>query len=168
MYVMSPSPHPRPSYKHCAANIVLPAPKPSFEEASCCIVDVVNGGLGLRETSFSETSDTTKPSFSFAASTAIAAASASSLHPGSIFPSLTPCTCVSSATKFSVFGEPSPAVPLVKSHFTLQYSSFENFSMSNSLSQISLNATLCTRPALSRWADGIFRHSTPDSPNPKR
>ena len=37
-----------PSYRRCAIVIVLRAPKPSLRAASCCSVEVVNGGAGLR------------------------------------------------------------------------------------------------------------------------
>ena len=175
MYVIRPSPQPRPSYRDCAADMVRPAPNPSFEDASCCMVLVVNGGFGLRATSFSVTSWTTNPGPSFASSISAAHASASILVPGSIFPSLKPCTCVSSAAKKSAIGSvaafsfsfsfSSRRVSLAR---TLQYSSFRNFSISNSRSHTSLSATLCTRPALSLCALGILRHSTPESENPNR
>ena len=166
MYVIKPSPQPRPSYSACAADMVRPAPNPSLELASCCIVDVVNGGLGLRAISFSETSATENPPPSFAESTSSAAVSASAKHARSIFPSFVPCTCVSSATNKS---PESPELPgLRRSHAMVQNSCFVNFSISNSRSQINRSATLCTLPALSRCALGIFRQSTPESENPKR
>ena len=177
MYVIRPSPQPRPSYRDCAADMVRPAPNPSFEDASCCMVLVVNGGFGLRATSFSVTSWTTKPGPSFASSISAAHASASSLVPGSIFPSLAPRTCVRSAANASAASVaarlffPGPfsfSFRRVSLARTLQYSSFRNFSISNSRSHTSLSATLCTRPALSLCALGILRHSTPESENPNR
>ena len=51
MYVMrptAPSPKSTPSYSCCARRIVRCAPKPSLRAASCCSVEVVNGGAGLR------------------------------------------------------------------------------------------------------------------------
>ena len=43
-----PSPMSTPSYSCCAVRIVRCAEKPSLREASCCSVEVVNGGEGLR------------------------------------------------------------------------------------------------------------------------
>ncbi len=37
-----------PSYSCCASDIVREGLKPSLADASCCIVDVVNGGAGRR------------------------------------------------------------------------------------------------------------------------
>ena len=169
MYVIRPSPQPRPSYRACAADMVRPAPKPSFEDASCCMVLVVNGGFGARATSFSVTSRTTSPGASFASSISAAHASASRLVPGSIFPSLDPNACVNSAAKTSSERDaPSAASSRASAARTLQYSSLRNFSISNSRSHTSLSATLCTLPALSLCALGILRHSTPDSEKPNR
>jgi hypothetical protein len=44
----APSPKSTPSYSCCARRIVRCAPKPSLRAASCCSVEVVNGGAGLR------------------------------------------------------------------------------------------------------------------------
>ena len=44
-----------PSYRRWATDIVLRAPKPSLRAASCCSVDVVNGGAGERLRSFCST-----------------------------------------------------------------------------------------------------------------
>ena len=52
MYVMSPTwPSPgtsMPSYSRWAICIVLLAENPSLRAASCCNVEVVNGGAGVR------------------------------------------------------------------------------------------------------------------------
>ena len=62
MYVISPTdPSPGseiPSYRRCASVIVFRAEKPSFRAASCCSVEVVNGGAGDRFRSFRWTSRT--------------------------------------------------------------------------------------------------------------
>ncbi len=59
MYVISPTvPSPgmsMPSYNRCASVIVLRALNPSLRAASCCSVDVVNGGAGERLRSFFST-----------------------------------------------------------------------------------------------------------------
>ena len=165
MYVMSPSPQFLPSYSDCAADIVRDAPNPSRLDASCCIVEVVNGGLARRETSRSVTSWTNRPAPFAAASISAAAASASALDPGSIFPSLVPEMCVNAPSNDGVALAPDAALRPAR---TSQYSSRTNRSMSNSRSHTRRSAALCTRPALSRSREGIFRHSTPESVNPKR
>ena len=47
-----------PSYRRCASVIVFRAENPSFRAASCCSVEVVNGGAGDRLRSFRWTSTT--------------------------------------------------------------------------------------------------------------
>ena len=44
-----------PSYSFCAVRMVRVAPNPSLRDASCCIVDVVNGGAARRFTVFRST-----------------------------------------------------------------------------------------------------------------
>ena len=166
MYVISPSPHPRPSYRACAALMVRPAPNPNRLDASCCIVDVVKGGDARRFTSFSETSATRNEP----ADVRIAAAhsSACARDAGSALPSFRPRTCVSSATNESSRWSETFSVDERTFAVTLQRSSFTKRSISNSRSHTSRSATDCTRPALSRSALGIFRQRTPERLNPKR
>ena len=49
-----------PSYRPCAIFIVREAEKPSLREASCCSVEVMNGGEGCRLTGFFSISPTVK------------------------------------------------------------------------------------------------------------
>ncbi len=62
MYEMRPtvpsSPIATPSYSFCATCMVLQVVKPSLREASCCRVEVVNGGAGRRLRSLLATSVT--------------------------------------------------------------------------------------------------------------
>ena len=53
MYVMRPA-----SYNRWATPIVLFTLKPSFREASCCKVEVVNGAAGFLVEGFVSTEDT--------------------------------------------------------------------------------------------------------------
>ena len=158
MYVIKPSPVPAPSYSRCAADIVLDAPKPSCLFASCCIVDVVNGGPLVRLASLCFTSTTRSVSHS---RTRLAYASASSFEAMVNFPSLAPSTCVKAASNV----EPSFELKLA---FTVQYGSLTKASTSSSLSHTNRSATLCTRPADRLTLDGNLRHSSPESVNPNR
>ena len=55
MYVIRPA-----SYKRCATDMVWRAPKPNLRLASCCNVEVMNGGDGLRLAGFASTNCTVK------------------------------------------------------------------------------------------------------------
>src|SRR5580692_10510395 len=64
-----------PSYSFCAACMVRWAEKPSLREASCCRVEVVKGGGGVRRAGFFSTDETLKVAASTAALAALAEAS---------------------------------------------------------------------------------------------
>src|SRR5690349_5821696 len=49
------------SYNFCAISMVLETPYPNFRDASCCNVEVVNGGAGERLPGFTCTSLTVYP-----------------------------------------------------------------------------------------------------------
>src|SRR3954451_6224249 len=134
--------------------IVWLAEKPSLRAASCCNVEVVNGGGGLREKGLVSTEDTEKRP----ASTTALAASASPLLPivsRSIF-------LPSSCARRAVNCWPSASNVAV----TDQYSCALNSSISRSRSTIRRKATDCTRPA--DFAPGSLRHRIGESVKPTR
>ncbi len=55
-----------PSYRRCATRMVCAGAKPSLRLASCCRVDVVKGGGGLRRAGFASTEVTVKAAVSSA------------------------------------------------------------------------------------------------------
>ena len=135
--------------------MVCLAPKPSLRLASCCSVEVMNGGYGLRDAGFASTEAT----LSAAAATASTAPCASASVARSKRSSLRPSSVVSRASNVSPRGVTSSA-------FTLQYSRGRNASISISRCTISRSATDCTRPA--DLAPGSLRHSTGDRVKPTR
>ena len=137
-------------------SIVRRAEKRSLREASCCSVEVVNGGGGLRRTSFFSRSRTAKPVARWACST-IRLASAS--LPSANLSSFSPFT----PTSFAVMTSP---LVVVKSASMVQYSRAVKPSISSSRSQIRRSATDCTRPA--EREPGSLRHSTGESVKPTR
>mmetsp|Transcript_3980 Transcript_3980/g.9561 ORF Transcript_3980/g.9561 Transcript_3980/m.9561 type:complete len:448 (-) Transcript_3980:615-1958(-) len=165
MYVMRPSPHPLPSYRLCAADIARLLPKPSCLDASCCRVEVVKGGLGLRFTSFSDTPCTTSVCTVAACNNAPAASEAAARLFRSNWLIFFPATCVSFPTN-ALTAELVPSG--MRPADTVQNSFLLNISMAISRSHTSRSATLCTRPALSDVLLGSLRHSTPDRLNPNR
>ncbi len=136
--------------------IVRVAPKPSLREASCCRVEVVNAGCGLRRTVLRSTAATVKDC---AASSSRAAAPAAAASPRSNLSSLPPFRWVSRAVKGSSDGP-------VRRASTLQYSRERKASISASRSQMSRSATDWTRPA--ERLPGSLRQSTGESVKPTR
>ena len=158
MYVINPSPVPAPSYKRCAADIVRDAPKPSCLLASCCSVDVVNGGPDVRFASLCFISTTRSVSHS---RTRLAYSSACAADAMVNLPNFTPSTFTSAASNVA------PSF-VTTSALTVQYGSLMNASTSSSRSHTKRNATLCTRPADKLTLDGNFLHNNPDNVNPNK
>ena len=131
------------------------AEKPSLRDASCCSVEVVKGGCGLRATALLSIDATVKSAPSIAATARLAAASS----PRSIFSSFCPSSRWSRAVKASPEAER-------RATSTLQYSSGRKTSISASRSQIRRSATDCTRPA--DRLPGSLRQSTGDRVKPTR
>ena len=129
--------------------------KPSLRLASCCSVEVVNGGGGLRLAGLASIFATVKVAFS----SACLKASASAPEPMSSRWIFWPSAPTSRAWKVSSRGVARVAT-------SDQYSRATNFSISNSRSQTSRSATDCTRPA--ERAPGSLRHNTGESVNPTR
>ncbi len=133
--------------------------KPSLREASCCSVEVMKGGAGLRLTGLASTEVTEYPP----TRTASSALSAAPLSPSVNFFSVVP----SSACRRAWKSVPSGAR---RSAATDQYSCGLNISISFSRSQTMRRATDCTRPA--EREPGSLRQRTgerlkrPDSPAP--
>mmetsp|Transcript_23889 Transcript_23889/g.66277 ORF Transcript_23889/g.66277 Transcript_23889/m.66277 type:complete len:212 (+) Transcript_23889:2012-2647(+) len=156
MYVMRPSPEtPSPSYRAWALRIVEDVVIPRRLEASCCMVEVVNGAGGCRSWSFSEMPATS----SCAAFNLSTTRRASSLSEKPLGPSLVPSTSVKCAENTAPSSVDSNAL-------IVQYCSTLKASISASLSLNSLSATLCTLPALR--APGSFLQSTGLMLNPTR
>ena len=151
MYVISPTdPSPGseiPSYSRCASVIVLRAEKPSFRAASCCNVEVVNGGAGDRFRSFRWTSRTRYAARRSRSTCGIASVSAPSRIPflSGAVASLPSGISVSRATKGCCSSSPGPSG--VNRTSMLQYSTGTKARISRSRSTISRTATDCTRPA---------------------
>ena len=134
--------------------MVFFTPKPSLREASCCRVDVVKGGTGLRRTSPRSTAATRKAPLRIRP----AASSATASVPSASLSSAVPSRRTSRAVKL-----PRSAMTLAS---TVQYSRGTKASISASRSQISRSATDCTRPA--ERLPGSFRQSTADRLKPTR
>ena len=135
--------------------MVWSAPKCSLRAASCCRVDVVKGGAGLRRVCL-RSMDPTENSAAVIAATA---ASASALEPSPILPSFLPLRWVRPALNEDPSARPNSVV-------TVQYSWGLKASISDSRSQIRRRATDCTRPA--DRLPGNLRHSTGESVKPTR
>ena len=129
--------------------------KPSLRLASCCKVEVVNGGGGLRLAGLASMLATVKA----AVSSACLNASASAPVPMSRRCTLRPSAPTSRASNSSPRGVARVAI-------SDQYSRGTNFSISSSRSQTSRSATDCTRPA--ERAPGSLRHSTGERVKPTR
>ena len=130
------------------------AEKPSLREASCCRVEVVKGGAGLRRAGFFSTEATVKR----AAWTAALAASALASFPKSNLVSRLPSCLTKRPTKGSE--------PAVTSASTVQNSWVLNRSISSSRSTTNRSATDCTRPA--ERDPGSLRQSTGERVKPTR
>ncbi len=135
--------------------MVCAGEKPSLREASCCMVEVVKGGGGLRRAGLASTLATWKVAFSRSR----VKASASAPEPMSRRWIFWPSAPVRRASKVSLRGVASVAA-------IDQYSRVTNFSISSSRSQTSRSATDCTRPA--ERAPGSLRQSTGESVKPTR
>ncbi len=122
MYVMRPS-----SYSFWAIRIVVFTENPSLFPASCCRVEVVNGGAGARFTGFTLKSATEKEADAQCSRKTRASSSVA-------------------IRRFSSALNGSPEFP-ENWALILKKGSGLNASTSFSRSQISLTATLCTRPA---------------------
>ena len=117
--------------------------KPNFRAASCCSVEVVNGGAGMRFCGCTVMSEILK-SLPLQASRNSRALSAVGKR------------------RFSSARKVLPL--MLNSAVTRKFDSLLNFCISRSRSTMSFTATLCTRPAES---DGFtLRHSTGESLKP--
>ena len=130
------------------------AVKPSLRAASCCRVEVVKGGDGLRLTGFFSIDLMVKLPALMASRAASAMASEVMSSRCTRFPA-----CLTSRV---VKGGLSAA----RSASTDQYSAARNASISISRSTTMRRATDCTRPA--ERAPGSLRHSTGDRVKPTR
>ena len=133
-------------------------PKPSLRDASCCIVAVVNAGLGRRRTVERATEATVKAASRIRRTAASAPARVSNRDPAS----------GASSRRTGRAGSAPPPEPAATSACasTVQYARGANASISASRSHTSRSATDCTRPA--ERQPGTLRHSTGESPNPTR
>ena len=166
----SSPPMSRPSYNCCARRMVRRALKPSLRAASCCSVEVVNGGAGLRRRclrSMAMTRSWPGPSAGTRARRSVArrrlygpldlarlrlVGEAELLHLlAAVFDEL-------EREGSGAVCEPSPSI--------LQYSCGMNARISASRSQIMRSAGLCTRPAESPWR--TFFHSSGERLKPTR
>jgi hypothetical protein len=136
--------------------MVRVAPKPSLREASCCKVEVVKGGKGLRLVSLRSTDSTWKPA---ACSRRRVAAEALASSDRSNFSSLRPSRWVSRAVKVA-------SAAFLSATSMVQYSWGRKTSISASRSQIRRSATDCTRPA--DLLPGSLRQSTGERVKPTR
>jgi hypothetical protein len=123
--------------------MVRRAVKPSLRAASCCSVEVVNGGGGLRRLGRRSTFSTVSQPFAcarIACSTLRASASfvTEKRAFGTSTSNFSPAHSVSRAGKRAASFEASAS--------TVQYSRRSNFWISASRSQMRRSATLCTRP----------------------
>src|SRR3989338_5121808 len=130
------------------------AEKPSLREASCCRVEVVTGGGGVRRAGFFSTEATLKLQACTAARAPPARASVFRSNLESFLPS-----CLTSRAR-------KGSDPAETSASTVQYSWVRKRSISSSRSTISRRATDCTRPA--ERLPGSLRHSTGERGKPTR
>ncbi|MNI66501.1 hypothetical protein D3C73_1220690 [compost metagenome] len=146
-----------PSYSFCATCMVLRVVKPSLREASCCSVEVVNGGAGRRLRSLLATSVTCRAP---CAACWMRRRAASAVSPSVTVncSNFCPSSLISLALKCCEGCAHSAAID--------QYSRAMKASISSSRSTIMRSAGLCTRPAdRPRWT---LRHSTGDRLKPTR
>ena len=135
--------------------MAVAAPTPSLREASCCRVEVMKGGGGLRRTwrRSIEATEKARRSISRLACSARSWLSRSNLS------SLRPSRWVRRAFSVCFLAVPN-------STSTVQYSRLLKTSISASRSQIRRSATDCTRPA--ERLPGSLRHSTGERVKPTR
>ncbi len=153
----APSPMSTPSYSCCATRMVFWALKPSLRAASCCKVDVVKGGAGLRRRCLRSTPSTVRVPLAASLSvrsTARASVSVVKLN----------CSTLAPAYSTSLPGNFCSECSSVAS--MVQYSRATKAAISSSRSQIMRNAGLCTRPADSPGR--TFFQSNGDRLNPTR
>ena len=131
--------------------MVSPMPKPSRRAASCCRVEVVKGGRGLRRSVSRSTDDTVNADSRMQ----LAAFSA-------IVPVARPASPISiPSSRHSVAGNGTPSAA-ASSAWTVQYCRGTKASISASRPQSSLSATDCTRPA--ERQPGSLRQRIGESP----
>ena len=140
--------------------IVRWAPKPSFLEASCCSVDVVNGAVALRLRCFFSTS-TTVSARPFASAWAISVSRTSFA-----WLAFVTVNCLTLSSPRSERRAVNGVSLFSSSAATLQYSCGTNASISSSRSQIIRSAGVCTRPAESFGL--IFRQRRGERLKPTR
>jgi len=143
--------------------MVRRAVKPSLRAASCCSVEVVNGGDGLRRFGLRSTRATARLPAAAAMSVCSTSRAWASLvivkRPFWVSAStLSPRYSISRAGKRLLSFRPRAS--------TVQYSWRRKAVISSSRSQISRSATLCTRPADRPGL--ILRHSSGDRLKPTR
>src|SRR5690606_6803198 len=131
------------------------AEKPSLREASCCSVEVVKGGFGLRRAGLLSTEETEKRDALMRDTISEAVFSFGMSNLPSFLPS--------SATRRATKGSP---VAVFISVSTVQYSWLLKASISSSRSQMRRSATDCTRPA--EREPGSFRQRTGERVKPTR
>jgi hypothetical protein len=157
--VISPTvspPRSIPSNRRCAVFIVRSAENPSLRDASCCKVEVLNGGAGFRPTCFFSIPSTERSRAWTSRTARRAAVSSRSANLSRRLPS----SCASRALNVRPSGVSSSAS-------TVQYSCARKAWISASRSQISRSATDCTRPA-DEPDLGSLRHSTGESRKPTK
>ncbi len=118
--------------------MVFCALKPSLREASCCSVEVVNGGAGLRRRCLRSTARTV--SSPRAAFSSVLTASRAAL-------SLVKLNCSTLAPRYSTSFAGNFCSECMSSASMVQYSCGWKAAISSSRSQIMRSAGLCTRPA---------------------
>ena len=141
------------------------AVKPSLRAASCCSVEVVNGGGGFRRFGPALDALDREPAFRLV----LRGSRARRARASASFVTVKRAFCTS-ASNFSPANSVSRAgkraVSFEASASTVQYSWRWNFWISASRSQMSRSATLCTRPAESPGL--IFFHSSGERLKPTR
>ena len=146
-----------PSYNCCAARIVRCVENRNLRTASCCKVDVVNGGAGERLRCFFSTlltvncpcELTNKRSRKALACASLAISNCSNLRPSKV------CKrALKACLAFSIHA------------VIVQYSWLTNFSICSSRSTIKRKAGLCTRPADKPCL--ILRHNNGDKLKPTK
>ena len=109
MYVVKPL-----SYSRCAARIVRRASKRNFRLPSCCSVDVVNGGAGLRVNGFSSAEETVNDAWPHCASRDAPAASSSKTTPAFFSAPTSAPNAVATIAKSRNIAPPSVPTPASK------------------------------------------------------
>ena len=133
------------------------AEKPSLRAASCCSVEVVNGGAGLRRRCLRSMVSTV--SAPLAAPVSVVSASRAVV-------SLVKLNCSTFVPRYSMSLSGKRVAVCSPSAASVQYSCGMNASMASSRSQIMRSAGLCTRPADRPWR--TFFHSSGERLKPTR